>query len=370
MPLLSDAVQAYDPQKTRTVLGISKTTLRRLHQADVLPCIRVNNSTYYPSGYIDGLSKKIKAAGSHGLKIGDLRIVCRLYRLQHAYDHPTGNTPGQIHRYRAKLKEQCDGLVAEGLVVPLDQLVYALRHHYARSTIMRWAWTGRIVSFRIGRAYYMSVGHYRYLIWLITKCDTVSAVAGRLGVDPDTLHLWIQKGQLPTVKAPDDILRIDRRLVNNFTSAPPLNAISVCEAASILGCEDYEIRRQLAQGNLAGIREAGTWWVPDDEVAKWKRKFSTLNEGFEWLDGQATSSSRLLTSRQVCRLLNIHPTTLKEWCAEEVLPYYMRSFCTRGQSHYFVYLYVYGLGRFASGKVTLAVARRYKQTCAEARIVL
>lgn len=370
------AVSDYTSEEASLLLGVSEHTLALLRGRGGVIFYRTkgDRKLHYPRVCIDSIVAMVRLHEKCAYLKRDLTLF-ELYRLQYEYD----NSPPEFGarrrlKYLADLREICNSLVEEGRIAPLEYLVNDLRHFFRRKTIMTWAVEGRIPSVRIGKIHYLPKGPYRQILRLLTAYPTLRAVAQELGMGYDALGGLVRRNKLKIWRGPDAMPRIDPRALTLLIKEKRAESTTLTqqEAARALGVPYRTLRQHVQSGVVASLRFGNARRISLEEVQYWKRHFSTLNAGFEWLDWQIATSKhkpRLLSQGQACRQLGIATRTIISWTQLGLLPFYNRSFAAK--TPYFVYLYIHGLAKFMSSSTpSQSTAARYKQLCQDARLIV
>jgi hypothetical protein len=379
----------YDQAAVAALLGFDVDQIQELHSGDTLPCATHESCSSvrpaFGANYIHFLNNKLTHYPAH---LQNESIDTAFFRLcliewKFTNEEDTSKVP------RVRAKAACNELVKQGDAYTSAML--AAMTGKSSSIVNDWGKNGTLPCARVGLPsygfYYVSRRYGDYLSKIMTKWLTIDDVAVEAGVSPSTVARWIDAGHLVTVPCPDGRSRISRKSANplidgafsrNESYVNDEQVLTVREAADKLNVPQSTLEWAISEGHVHTVRAANLHSnvrVTVAEVVRWEERFRTLNEPFAWLTAHVTHGNKLpttITTTQVCRMLNVWPSTVTTWLREGLLPFYRRSFILNGRaSKDFVRQYIVGLGSFAgSNKVTLPVVREYYLLCKNREMIV
>lgn len=351
----------YSQSTTSELLGASKTNVRQLHDADILPCAAHGNCPpgllEFTPEYIDYLAAKLKLypATLQRRTVDSAFFKLCLIEWEFTQDEDSSK------KRRLRARAACNRLVANGEAYDAAGLVTITGK--STSSVGKWGSEERIPCVRIGThgygSYFVSKRYGDFLSRVFHSWQTYDQIAFEASVAHSTVSSWVKKGWVPAFRCPDGRSRIPPGTVNVFIKAASLRqtrvidgqaVLSLAEAARRLNVGERTINTAAQKGFVQVLRSPVLSGVPVAEVEAWESRFNTLNANFDWLVPHLTQSGRrpqTVNKQQAMRLLGIGKTLSATLDKKELLPFYQRSFRTEGrEGKSYVRQYLVGLRRF------------------------
>lgn len=356
----------YTNDEVCTLLNLGKESPRDLSRKGLLPS---NGETplqlRYARDWVDELAVLLSRYPSLGSRDTPMFELYAWYRKYHA--PPPNLTRGQLDRYRARIRQECEKLVVAKRACTVDELAEKLRVEPRR--LYKWGWNGKLSSVRLGFTHYTSARYAAYIVELFTRWQTAVEIAYDHGFEPKTVNLWMANGELAAVRCPDGIQRASPEVIAAFFAARTADSgLTISDAAARIGCDYRILVSQVSKGGVLSTGRGQLRRIPEDEVAYWEHQFNNLNPDFAWLQQIVMPDRRrqvaLLSAKQVCKVLGVQPGAVTLWSQAGLLPFFVRSLSRTVITRAFVSRYIDGLRRYAGGvKVARQQAVDYKQLC-------
>lgn len=346
----------YSQVEVAKIFGVKVNTIVTVRRAELLAFSVSGRLFLYDKPYIDGLHQLLELAGE---KIG--RAYTHLYALCHQY-------AASDQRGKRRILAQCRELIAQGIIMQMVEFEGHLKDYVRPDTIRSWQRRGQLAVVKIGQ--YRYVGRaYALGIKQRYSWETIEVAAARLRTTDKQLYSAYCRGEIEGGITPGGSIR----LKPNFTWRPSDGWMPTAEAAAGMGVAVNTLKAALRSRIVAGQRKGRYWLVSPDEVARWKRYFSTINPGFEWLPdhlGARAAAYPLMPSSEVERALSVTPSVLSDWCKGNLLPFYPLCIGERRVQRGFVRPYIWGLQRFGGRSPTKAQVTEYAHICRAASEIL
>jgi hypothetical protein len=367
----SAMTELYSAAEVRVVLGLSKGRLDHLVATNLLAYRRLNQANFgYLRSYIDGLAALQQIGATHGYATDD-PVYMRLSYLRYQYYDCAPPTRSLQNVHQKKINDECARLVKTGRAVRLDTFSDMMENYASRHAISWWARTDKLATVKVGMTRYMSHAYAVYVRNIFATWPSLYDISADLGIPYSSLVSQCTRVKFTTFKMPDGITRVNPAQLN---LTPPPDMVVLGVAAARIGVGWGNLARGARQASIKVI--ADVTYIEEEEVAYWMHRFNTINEGFEWLheESRLLGGMKLSTPKQVRSRLGLAIGTLTKWFAEDLLPYYIRSFDWRRSSFRMVPArYVDGLLRYATAghlPMLRATGRQYRELCIERRLIV
>jgi hypothetical protein len=317
------AADYYTQAEGARILSVDDETFAKARDKELL-AVRPDGS--YDKKYIDQLRDLLTHAKE---EFGGVYTELHTLQYQHSQlpQKRREETPGYTRIVR-RLHDLAEG----GVIIDLHALAERIPGVVKYSTSYSWVRRRKVAAVKIGN-----------------KCYLSSVVAERF----ESMHASIVEKRSPCISVPEDTIAgwVDYKSV-----------------AASLGVGAEMLRLELAGGRAIGTKHKSHWLVSPQEIERWRRYFSTINPGFEWLqrlyDGQRPPALSLMNARSVVRGLG-NERAASVWPRENLLPFFLNGLTTKLPPRVFVRPYIVGLARFAGRKpVKKRDALWYAELCA------
>lgn len=360
----------YTRARTCTLLGVNPKVLGTfVKKGYLLTDGRAGARAKFAKDWVDELAHLLAVSASTG---DDDETMYKLYALHRAYLDVGGYTLScdQRHRRRKKINEACQELAASNAVWTLQRTADAMQ--LPVGWLQRWARDDKMPALKFGKVRYVTAQYAERLITIWTTWKTASDLAEETGVLATTITHWARTQKIHGVRFMGGPWRIDPDGLKEFLSSRmAVEALTVDEAAQRMGCEKGTLKSRISDGIVVSVGEGANRRIPEEEVARWEKWFASINPAFEWLQpvlAQSYPEASTMTARQVCRVLEVGPSSLTVWSQLGLLPFFPASFIGPGRSvtRLFVRQYILALRRYAgAGKIGRQRLCAYKELCQE-----
>jgi len=374
MRVVVNADEWYSVNEVCEQLGIANHSVRQLCKDGLLAYNGVaTKGRKYAKRWVDDLARLTE---NYPPSSKQDKALFELYALHRKYYDVPDCSPYHLRLHKAAIKSACTALVDSGRVWTTAQLAVALG--VTAVCVRTWARSERMSTVHFGRTHYLTAQYASYICRVWLEWNTVLQLAEEHGILAYNIWEWIRLKQLPAVKFLDGVIRVDPKVFRRYLASLPKaeykaeSLVTIDEAVRRIGCRRNVFMDQLCKGTIVGVGRWNTRRIPEEEVARWEKWFSCLNDEFSWLDPLIKLPRRkpeVLSAKQVAARLKISGERVGAWSKQGLLPFFPDSFTAPVDGNLvrlFVRRYIVGLKQYAGGsKVTCAHARAYKKLCQE-----